>query len=158
MRGTALSMIRAGAYALPETSLTRRPAPPGVISRQGSMLFDHQLITAFAGADGEQVPAQQHRAGKGHRTEHHQRNPVHEQHDVGPFLLVVLDDGELVHDQKFIVIRPAEVDQADPFAPFLTVLLGADGHAFGQKSVKGFVVGEQVRRVRPLHLAQRFVQ
>ena len=106
------------------------------------MLFDHQLITAFADAGGEQIPAQQHRAGKDHHTVHHQQNPVHEQHDGGPFLLVVLDDGELVHDQKFVVIRPAEVDQAGPFAPFLPVLLSADGHAFGQKLVRGFAVGE----------------
>lgn len=68
-------------------------------------------------------------------------------------MLVVLDDGELVNHQEFVVIRPGEIDQPDPFAPFLPVLLGADGHAFGQEAVKGFVVGEQVRRVQPLHLA-----
>ena len=71
---------------------------------------------------------------------------------------MVLDDGELVDDHKFVVNRPGEVDQPDPFAPFLPVLLGGDGHAFGQKAVKGFVVGEHVQRVRPLHHAQRFVQ
>jgi len=54
---------------------------------------------------------------------HDEGETVHEEDDVGPFVLVVLFDGELVNGEENVIARVLEVNEPDPLPPFLAILL-----------------------------------
>ena len=80
---------------------------------------------------------------------------VDEQHEVGAFVLAVLDHSELVNDDEVVVLGVLEIDEPDEVAARVAVLVG-DVDAFGEESMERFVAGEQFGGAEALDLLDRF--
>lgn len=83
-----------------------------------------------------------------------QRQAVDEKNEVGPLLLLILNDRELVHREKIVVFRAVEINKPDDFAPVEAVPPHRHLDPFGQQRMKGLIPGDQRRRVAPLHLLE----
>ena len=87
-----------------------------------------------------------------------QRQPVDEDHDVRPAVVLPLDHRELVHRQPVVRAHVAEIHQPHMIARDAAV--GArilHRHAVAQHPVKGAVRLRERRRRHPQHLAQRLL-
>ncbi len=88
-----------------------------------------------------------------------ERQSVHEQHDVRPPFVLVLDDGELVDGKPVVVVRVVEVERADLVAANTAVCVGVlhvearDGHP-----MEVAVASLQRRPGRPGESAQGVVE
>ncbi len=78
---------------------------------------------------------------------------VDEEDDVGAAVVVIFDEGELVHREEVVVFGGGPVDQPELFAFGFTVLLVFDGDAAREVAVKGFVVADQVGAVDVLQFS-----
>ena len=70
-----------------------------------------------------------------------QRKAVDEQHDVGPALVVVLDDRELVGGEPVVVGGPLEVDDPRLGAPDRVAVAVLHRHTVDEHAVEGAVAG-----------------
>ena len=79
----------------------------------------------------------------------HQRESVDIENDVGTLGDVVLDDGELVHHQKFVVGNLIIVNQPHliPYNSFPFPVLHI--HPFGEVLMKSLVIDVEVGTLRP---------
>ena len=77
--------------------------------------------------------------------DHYQGQPVDEEDDVGAAVVVVFDDGELIHREEFVIGMGFPVNQPELFAFGFAVALILNGDAFGEVAMEGFVVVDQVR-------------
>lgn len=75
---------------------------------------------------------------------HHQGQPVDKKNDVGAAIVVVFDDGQLIHREEFVIFGVVPVDQPNLFPFGFAVALIFNGDAFGEVAVEGFVVVDQV--------------
>ncbi len=76
---------------------------------------------------------------------HHQGQPVDKEDDVGAAVVVVFDDGELIHREEFVIFGGFPVNQPELFAVGFSIALIFNGNAFGEVAMKDFVVVNQVR-------------
>ena len=95
--------------------------------------------------------------------DHHQRNAVHEQHQIRPLVLVppavrMADHRELVGDDKLVVRRIGKVDQPHPLAALVPILVGGYRHALGQQAMECLVIRQQFGRMNALHFLQACLQ
>jgi len=70
---------------------------------------------------------------------HDEGETVYEEDDIGPLVLVVLLDGELVYGEEDVIAGVLEVNEPDPLSPFLAVLLYGYRDALGEEPVEGLV-------------------
>ena len=90
--------------------------------------------------------------------DHHQRHAVHEQHQIRPLVLMILDHRELVGNDELVVRRIGKVNQPHPLAALVAVLVGGYRHALGQQTMKRLVVCQQFGGVNALHFLQACLQ
>ncbi len=72
--------------------------------------------------------------------DYHQGQPVDEEYDVGAAVVVVFDDGELIHREEFIIGRGVPVNQPKLFAFGFAVALIFNGNALGEVAMEDFVI------------------
>ena len=86
-----------------------------------------------------------------------QGNAVHENHQVGPAVDAVVNDGVLVHHQKIVLFGVFIIEQADDDAAFLAVHLMRHPHAFHQHALDEVILSHQATVGGIPHHAQGFV-
>lgn len=69
----------------------------------------------------------------------YERQAVDVENDVGPLVLVALNDGVLVDGEEDVFFGILEIDEPDALAAILAAFAHVHGHAFGQHFVEGFV-------------------
>jgi len=87
-----------------------------------------------------------------------QRDPVHEDHDIGPPVVVALHDGQLVDHHPVVVVEIGKVEKPgrigdDPIPGAIF-----DGNPFHKKAVEGVVSLNQGGGVDPGELPEGFLQ
>ncbi len=75
---------------------------------------------------------------------HHQGQPVNKKNDVGAAVVVVFDDGELIHREEFVIGGVVPVNQPKLFPFGFAVALIFNSDAFGEVAMEDFVVIDQV--------------
>jgi len=89
--------------------------------------------------------------------QHRQRQPVDEQHQVGPAVELGALHAKLVDRQPFISGHVAKVNESDPVTAPLAILLELDRHTFHQPTVHLAIGLHLPEDVRIEHLARCFV-
>ena len=57
----------------------------------------------------------------------------------------------MIGHHKIIIFRMFKINQPDDIASFVSVFLVANFYAFGQQAVKGFIIGNEFRRIDALY-------
>ena len=70
---------------------------------------------------------------------------------------MILGHRKLIGHHKLIVLRTLKVNQPQPRATRVTVLLQIDGYALSQQAMEGLVIRQQVGRVDASHFLERHV-
>ena len=81
--------------------------------------------------------------------DHAQGQAIDENHDVGPAVSAILDDGELIDGEPIVIIQVLKVEQPDLVVDLSIILHIGDIHSIGKHPMETPVVLDQAGRVGP---------